>query len=102
MKPIIAISMGDPAGIGPEIIAAALNRDQVHKLCRPLVIGDASVMHKAVRYAGTSSRVRGVTDVAQARFDRDTIDVYDLKNVDIEKLEPVSYTHLRAHETPEH
>jgi len=97
MKPIIAISMGDPAGIGPEIIAAALNRDQVHKLCRPLVIGDASVMHKAVRYAGTSSRVRGVTDVAQARFDRDTIDVYDLKNVDIEKLELGKVSAMAGH-----
>jgi 4-hydroxythreonine-4-phosphate dehydrogenase len=97
MKPILGISMGDPAGIGPEIIAAALNRDQVHTLCRPLVIGDASVMHNAVRYAGVSLRVRSVSDVAQARFERDTIDVYDLKNVDVEKLQLGEVSAMAGH-----
>ena len=43
-KPIIGISMGDPAGIGPEIIVKALARPSVHQLCRPIVIGDAGVI----------------------------------------------------------
>ena len=85
-RPIIGISMGDPAGIGPEIIAAALARDQVHALCRPIVIGDSSVMKKATGYAGGSLGVRPVSHVDQARFDRHTIDVFDLRNVDVERL----------------
>jgi 4-hydroxythreonine-4-phosphate dehydrogenase len=44
--PAIAISMGDPMGIGPEIIAAALT--PLRKLCRPLVIGDPTIMARAL------------------------------------------------------
>jgi len=86
-KPIIGISTGDPAGIGPEIIATALARDQVHKLCRPIVIGDAGVMRNATRYARVNLKVRPVAKVSDATFARDGIDVYDLKDVDIDRLE---------------
>ncbi|HEV2292697.1 MAG TPA: 4-hydroxythreonine-4-phosphate dehydrogenase PdxA [Tepidisphaeraceae bacterium] len=96
-RPVIGISMGDPAGIGPEIIAAALARDQVHHLCRPLVIGDAGVMKKAARYAGGTPGVRAVTDVADACFDRHTLDVYDLRNVDIERLELGKVSAMAGH-----
>ena len=86
-RPIIGISMGDPAGVGPEIIAMALARQQVHQLCRPIVIADAGVMRNATRYAKTPLHVRAVAKVGDATFARDGIDVYDLKNVDIERLE---------------
>ena len=42
-KPIIAITMGDPAGVGPEIITKALTHREVFDVARPLVIGDAGV-----------------------------------------------------------
>ena len=86
-RPIIGISMGDPAGIGPEVIASALARDSVHQLCRPLVVGDSTVMKLAAGYAGGSLGIRPISDVGQARFDRHTIDVFDLRNVDVEHLE---------------
>ncbi|MGB7158473.1 MAG: 4-hydroxythreonine-4-phosphate dehydrogenase PdxA [Tepidisphaeraceae bacterium] len=89
--------MGDPAGIGPEIIASALARDQVHGLCRPLVIGDASVMTKATGFAGGSLSVRSISDVVEARFDRNTIDVYDLKNVDIKRLQLGTVSAMAGH-----
>ena len=41
-RPIIAITMGDPAGIGPEIIMRSLAHGEVYAWCRPLVIGDAA------------------------------------------------------------
>ena len=44
IKPILAITMGDPAGIGPEIILMALNHEDTYNKCRPLVTGDAEVM----------------------------------------------------------
>jgi 4-hydroxythreonine-4-phosphate dehydrogenase len=81
-RPIIGISMGDPAGIGPEIIAKALAREQVHQLCRPIVIGDLNIMRNATRFAGVPLTVRRVATVSEAAFARDTIDVYDLRNVD--------------------
>jgi len=97
VRPIIGISMGDPAGIGPEIIASALARDQVHALCRPLVIGDANVMKQAAGFSGGALGVRSIADVADARFERDTIDVYDLKNVDIDRLELGKVSAMAGH-----
>jgi 4-hydroxythreonine-4-phosphate dehydrogenase len=86
-KPIIGISMGDPAGVGPEIIAAALARPRVHELCRPIVIGDAGVMRNATRYANVKLAVRPVKTVGDATFADSGIDVYDLANVDLSRLE---------------
>src|SRR4051794_32646220 len=86
-RPILGISMGDPAGIGPEICAQALSRARVHELCRPLVIGDASVIRQAVNMVEAPLEVRGITSVSQATFQRDVIDVYDLKNVDLPQLQ---------------
>jgi 4-hydroxythreonine-4-phosphate dehydrogenase len=84
--PIIGISMGDPAGIGPEIIASALAKPRAHELCRPVVVGDASVMRKAVGYARTNLSVNAIVDVGRAKFDPATIDVFDLRNVDVETM----------------
>ncbi len=47
-RPVIGITMGDPAGIGPEIIVAALQNPIIQQICRPLVFGDVDVMKQAV------------------------------------------------------
>ena len=85
-KPILGISMGDPAGVGPEIIVIALGRPRVRELCRAIVIGDASVIRNVTKFVNSSLKVRSVAKVSDAEFRPDTIDVYDLKNVDMEKL----------------
>jgi 4-phospho-D-threonate 3-dehydrogenase / 4-phospho-D-erythronate 3-dehydrogenase len=81
-RPIIGISMGDPAGIGPEIIASALAKPEVQRLCRPVVIGDAGVMRRACAFANVTSDVRALDRVADAMFDASTVNVIDLHNVD--------------------
>ena len=43
MKPILAVTMGDPAGIGPEIVVRALSHKDTYEKCRPIVTGDAEV-----------------------------------------------------------
>ena len=86
-KPIIGISMGDPAGIGPEIAAKALGKKEIYEKCRPLVIGDATVMKQAVRITKLSLKVNAIEKPSQATFKHGTIDVVDLKDVDIAKLE---------------
>ena len=78
-RPILGISMGDPAGIGPEIIAAALSKPAVRSLCRPVVIGDPGIMRRATAFARTQQPIHPITSVAAARFDEDTIDVYDIR-----------------------
>jgi 4-phospho-D-threonate 3-dehydrogenase / 4-phospho-D-erythronate 3-dehydrogenase len=47
--PILGITMGDPAGIGPEIIVKALAGPRVRKLCRPLVIGSQPILERTAR-----------------------------------------------------
>ncbi|MDP2857167.1 MAG: 4-hydroxythreonine-4-phosphate dehydrogenase PdxA [Bacillota bacterium] len=85
-RPIIGITMGDPAGIGPEIAAKALAQDSVYALCRPLVIGDAGAMEQASTIAHTQLSIRPVTCLDAARFSHGTMDVYDLRNVDMAAL----------------
>src|SRR5438105_11065127 len=86
MKPTLGISMGDPAGIGPEIIVKALAAPHVHDLCRPLVIADAQVIRRAAKLVSSRLAVRAATSPKDARFDPNTINVYDLHNVDINNL----------------
>ena len=88
MKPILAITMGDPAGIGPEIIVKALNNKETYEKCRPLVTGDASVMEWAVRQLGTEQKINIIHSVGEALFELGTIDVYDLQCVDMTVFEP--------------
>jgi 4-hydroxythreonine-4-phosphate dehydrogenase len=81
MKAIIGITMGDIAGIGPEIIAKALTLKELYEMCQPLVIGDASVMERALTIADVKLDINRVLHVSEAVFKWGTIDVLDLKNV---------------------
>jgi 4-phospho-D-threonate 3-dehydrogenase / 4-phospho-D-erythronate 3-dehydrogenase len=49
-KPIVAVTMGDPAGIGPEVVLKALVEPAIKKTCRPLILGDWGVFERARRY----------------------------------------------------
>lgn len=86
-RPILAITMGDPAGIGPEIIVKALQQERVYEICRPLVIGDAGVIKQAVAMLGAPLKVRPVLSVEHAVFALGAMDVLDLGNVDLAGLE---------------
>ncbi len=88
MTPIIGISMGDPAGIGPEIIVKAFLQKEVHDRCRPLVVGDAAVMKYAVKLLGATLNVVSINTVSEAIFSPETLNVFDLKNVITAELKP--------------
>jgi 4-hydroxythreonine-4-phosphate dehydrogenase len=96
-QPIIGISMGDPAGVGPEIICRALSRPRVRDLCRPIVVGDASVLRSAAKYVNVQAEVRAVAKVADAKFQPDTIDVFELHNVQISKLQLGQVSAMAGH-----
>jgi 4-hydroxythreonine-4-phosphate dehydrogenase len=81
MLPTIAITMGDPAGIGPEIIVKSLSDKTVYERCKPLVVGDAGVMQRIVALLKLSCSINVVTRVCDAKFTFGTVDVFDLKNV---------------------
>jgi 4-hydroxythreonine-4-phosphate dehydrogenase len=55
--PILGISAGDPAGIGPEITAKALALKEIYEICKPLVVCDAKIMHQIVSLCGLNLKV---------------------------------------------
>lgn len=84
--PLLGITMGDPAGIGPEIIVKVFAHKIIYKICRPVVIGDASVISNAVKFLGSKMKVRSIKNIDAAEFHFGTIEVFDLENVDLKKL----------------
>ncbi len=75
-RPLLAITMGDPAGVGPEIVLKALARPAVHERCRALVIGDARILQRAadiVSPSGLAPRFEIVRRLGDAQFDDDFI-----------------------------
>lgn len=84
-KPVLAITMGDPGGIGPEIIAKALAHPDVYDQSRPLVIGERRALEAAVRITHVPLEVRTV-DAAPDEAHPGTIDLIDLANIDIEAV----------------
>jgi 4-hydroxythreonine-4-phosphate dehydrogenase len=85
-KPLIAVTMGDPAGIGPEITVKAAATNEIRRCCRLLAVGDASILIAAMEMTDASLTINPVTNIADARFDRSTLDVMDLENVDVAAL----------------
>lgn len=85
--PVLAITMGDPASIGPEIAVKALLQKETYNICKPLLVGDAVVFQQIIDKLQLNAKVNAVSKVADAKFELGTIDVYDLGITDITKLE---------------
>src|SRR5689334_15504965 len=68
----IALTMGDPAGIGPEIVARLCAEDGLPRL---IVIGDEGMLRRAIGITGVRSDVHAIDTVAKARFARGSVDL---------------------------
>jgi 4-hydroxythreonine-4-phosphate dehydrogenase len=86
MKPILIVTMGDPAGIGPEIISKALSDPHVYSICNPIVVGDSSAMKMGITVAKVQLFINIIKDLEAAKFSHGTMDLIDLNNVDSRKL----------------
>lgn len=87
MRHIIAITMGDPAGIGSEICVRVLSREDIYEKCKPIVVGDAKCIEDAIRFTGLKDLSANSVDALQdGRYEFGVIDVLDLKNVDVDGL----------------
>ena len=84
--PILAITLGDPAGCGPEIVARVASNPAAANSARLVCIGDASVLAKALPVVGSQFSLHPISDLGQARFAPGTIEVLDLHNVDLTSL----------------
>ena len=87
-KPIVGITMGDPAGNGPEITVKALSHTDLYDRCRPIVVGDAKMIEQAARFVGRPDiQIHRCEKVSDALFTPGTIDVLHLELIaDVEKF----------------
>ena len=86
-RPIIAITMGDAAGIGPEVIVKALSAEQVYSICHPLVVGDATILQEMITSLNVAVALRPVK-ASDAEGEFGTIDLLDLQNLDPRDVVP--------------
>ncbi len=92
-RPIIAITMGDPAGIGAEIIVKALEKKEIYKRSKPLVIGSKDVIEDALRFIPSNLKLNVVKDTKETKGEFGIIDLLDLKNI---KLNEFNYGEVSA------
>jgi 4-hydroxythreonine-4-phosphate dehydrogenase len=85
-KPILAVTLGDPTGTGPELITKAFAEPEVRAVCRPVVIGDAATLRAALAITGARLNVRVLPNASAAGDDPAVIDVVDLANVELGRL----------------
>ncbi|MUK88724.1 4-hydroxythreonine-4-phosphate dehydrogenase PdxA [Ornithinibacillus sp. L9] len=86
-RAIIAIPMGDPAGIGPEITAKSLVNEDIYNMCKPVVIGDAKVFAKAIEIVEASLKINVIEKPEEGKYEFGTVDIIDLKNIDMDQLQ---------------
>lgn len=83
----IAVPMGDPAGVGPEIVVKTAVSEEVVNLCDLVVIGDTKVLSKARDICGLKLRVHEISSVEEGKYEAGILNVINLDNVDMSILE---------------
>jgi len=86
--PILAITMGDPAGIGPEIAAKVFAMPELYQQCRPLLTGNVQIMRKAIELVKSKLKINSIANVKDAIFHYGTIDIIDLQ---VDNLDSIEY-----------
>ncbi|MDI6854607.1 MAG: 4-hydroxythreonine-4-phosphate dehydrogenase PdxA [Deltaproteobacteria bacterium] len=80
-RPILALTMGDPVGVGPEIMIMALADASVYKICRPLVLGDPAALTRARDRLAPKLKINPVSSPQEGAFRHGTVDLLALSNL---------------------
>lgn len=81
--PIIGITMGDPVGVGPEILVKALNDPKLYTLCKPLIIGDSHIIRKALDLLKLTLHLHIIDHPNQGTYLFNTLDIMDISNINL-------------------
>ena len=87
MRTKIAIPMGDPAGVGPEIVVKTAVSKEILDLCDLVVIGDKNILEKAIEICQVNLKIHTIKNVEEGKYEKGILNVIDLENVDINTLE---------------
>ena len=79
--PIIGITMGDPIGIGPEILVKALTDPNLYTVCKPLVLGDSHVIKQALKLLNSKCHINIIEIPEQGKYKVNTMDIIDISHL---------------------
>ncbi|MDU8924906.1 4-hydroxythreonine-4-phosphate dehydrogenase PdxA [Pasteurellaceae bacterium LIM206] len=85
-KPVIALTMGDPAGIGPEITIDTMLSAEIAAICKPFVIGSIAILQRAAKVRGVSPQFHKINDPVEAKYELGSIDVLETGDYDVDSI----------------
>ena len=85
-KAIIAVPMGDPAGIGPEIVVKAISKKEIQDIAKVLVIGDGKILERAVEICKLPIRLQQIEKVEELGEEKDTLYYMQEGEISLEKF----------------
>lgn len=77
-RPLVGVTLGDPLGIGPEIISRALADTAVYDACRPVVIGSAEPLRRGIESARVSLDINAIAHPSEGRYESGVVDLVDI------------------------
>ena len=86
-KPNLGITMGDPSGIGPEVIAKSLSDDSIFFKCIPIIFGNSNIMSNALDSINSNKKVNPIDSINQAISDTTKLNVLDIGNLDYNDIQ---------------
>lgn len=86
-KSLIAVPIGDPAGVGPEIVAKSVASKEVFDAADCIIVGDKTIMENAIQITGANLTVHVINEPGEGDFREGILNLIDLKNVDMDQFE---------------
>ena len=86
-KSLIAVPIGDPAGVGPEIVAKSIASREVFEAANCIIIGDKTIMENAIKIVGADLTVHVISEPEEGDFREGVLNLIDLGNVDMARFE---------------
>lgn len=86
-KPIVAITIGDPAGIGPEITLDTVREAKVYEECKPFLIGSIDIIKRAMKLKDCDFKINKIEHPSEGKYEYGTIDVLETGEYDCESIE---------------
>ncbi len=85
-RPVTALTMGDPAGIGPEICVGTMLDKDIYKICRPIMIGDIAIMERAGKTTGKELEFHKIDNPSEAKYEYGIIDIIETGDYNTETI----------------
>ena len=86
-KPLIAVPIGDPAGVGPEIVANSVASEEVFEAADCVIVGDKTIIENAIKIVGVDLTVHVISEAEEGDYRKGILNLIDLGNVDMVKFE---------------